>query len=103
MALKAGFLGRTKCGRIMGVVINVVVTRGAGVFQLLNMESVRNGDIVRVDFRRGPLHIKDPLMTADAIWIDLVKFSGKTGMLPFTLERKDIDARHHGIARRMTL
>jgi len=87
----------------MGVVVNVVVARGAGVFQLLNMEPVRNGDIVRVDFRRSSLHIKDPLMTADAIWIDLVKFGGKTGMLPFTFERKDINAWHHGVTRRMAL
>jgi hypothetical protein len=103
MAFKTGFFGGTKCRWIMGVVINVVVARGTGVFQLLNMEPVRNGDTVRVDFGRGPLHIKDALMTADAIWIDLVKLSGKTGMLPFTLERKDIDARHHGMTRRMAL
>jgi len=103
MAFKAGFFGRTKGGRIVGVVINVVVARGAGVLQLLNMEPVRDGDTVRVDFRRGSLHVKDSLMAADAIWIDLVKFGGKTGMLPFALERKDIDARHHGMARRMAL
>lgn len=87
----------------MGVVINVVVARGAGVFQLLNMKPVWNGDLVRIDFRRGSLHIKDTLVTADAVWIDLVKFGRKTGMFPFALERKDIDARHHGMTRCMAL
>ncbi len=59
---------------------------------------MRDGDIVRVDLRRGSLHVEDTLMTTDAVRVDLVKFGGKTGMFPFTLERKDIDARHHGMA-----
>ena len=103
MAFKTGFFRRTEGGRIMRVVINVIVARGARVFQLLNVEPVRNGDVVRVDFGGGLFHIQDTLMTADAIWIDLVKLGGKTGMIPSALQRKDIDARHHGMTRRMAL
>jgi hypothetical protein len=42
-------------------------------------------------------------MTTDTVWIDLIEFGGKTRMLPFAGERKDIDARHQRMAGRMTL
>ncbi len=42
-------------------------------------------------------------MATDAIWIDLVQLSRKTGVLSITLKRKDIDAWHQGVACRMAL
>jgi hypothetical protein len=67
------------------------------------METVRNRDAVRIDFRRSSLHIQDALMTTDAIGINLVKLGGKTRMLPVALQRKDIDAWHEGMTRCMAL
>ncbi len=42
MTFEARLFRRPKSGRVMGIVINVVVTGGAGVLQLLNMEPVGN-------------------------------------------------------------
>ncbi len=62
-----------------------------------------NRDIIRVNFRRSSLHLENTLVAADAVRIDLVKFSRETGVLPPALEGKDVDARHQGMARGMTL
>jgi hypothetical protein len=78
----------------MGVVINIVVTGSAGVLQLLNVETVRDRDIIRVDFRRGSLHIENLLVATDAVGIDLVELSRKARMLSSALQWKDINARH---------
>jgi hypothetical protein len=83
--------------------VDIVVARGAGILQLFDMETVRNRDIVRVEMGGSLLDIKDSLMATDAIWIDLIKFGGKTCMFPFAGEGKDIDARHQGMAGGMTL
>ncbi len=83
--------------------VDIVVTGGARVFQLLDMETVWNRDIIRVNFRRSSLHLENTLMAADAVRINLVQFGGETGMFPPALERKDVDARHQGMACRMTL
>ncbi len=98
MAFEAGFLGWTKSRRIVRIVVNIVVAGGARILQLLYVETVWNRDIVRIDFRGGTLHIKDLLMTADAVRIDLVQFGRKTSMLSIALQRKDIDAWHQGMA-----
>ncbi len=103
MAFEAGLFGRSEGGRVVGIMVNIVVAGGAGVFQSLDMEPVRNGDIVRVDFRGGSLHIKDTLMAADAVWIDLVKFGRKTRMLASAFEGEDVDAWNQGMTGRMTL
>jgi hypothetical protein len=103
MTLETGFLGRTKCRRIVRIVINIVVARSAGIFQLFYMETMWNRDVVRIDFRGGTFHTKDPLMTTDAVWIDLVEFGREASMLPIALERKDVDARHQGMTCCMTL
>ena len=42
-------------------------------------------------------------MAADAVWIDLVQFRGKPRMLPSAFKGKDVNARHQGVASRMTL
>jgi hypothetical protein len=102
MTFKTGLLRRTERGRIMGVVINIVVAGGAIVLQLLNVEAVRDRDIIRVDFRRGSLHIENLLVAADTVRVDLVELGRKTRMLSSTLQRKDINARHQGVARCMT-
>ena len=70
---------------------------------MLNMELVRDRDIVRIDFRGSSLHIKDLLMATDAVRIDLVQFCRKTSMLPIALQRKDVDARHQSVTCRMAL
>ncbi len=93
MAFEAGLFGWSIGGRVVGIMVNIVVTGRTGVFQFLDMESVRNGDIVRVDLGRGPLHIKDTLMAADAVRIDLVKFGREARMLATAFEREDVDAR----------
>jgi len=98
VTLKARFFRRPKSRRVMGIMIDIVVTGGARVLQLLNMETVRNGDTVRIDFGRSSLDIKNTLMTTDTVRIDLVKFGRKTGMFPLTLERKNIDAWDQGMA-----
>lgn len=87
----------------MRIVINIIVARGAGILQLLYVETMRNRDVVRIDLRGGTLHIKDTLMTTDAVRIDLVEFGRKTSMLPIALQGKDIDARHQGVTCCMTL
>jgi len=86
----------------MGIMINIVVTGGAGVLQLLNMETVRNGDIIRIDPGGRALHVKNTRMATNTIRIDLIQFSGKPGVLPFAVKRKNIDARHQGMPGRMT-
>jgi hypothetical protein len=103
MALKAGLFGRTKGGWIVRVVIDIVMTGCAGIFQLFDMETVRNGDIVRIQIGRGLLDGKNTGVTTDAVRVDLVQFSRKASMFPITLERKNIDTRHQGVARRMAL
>jgi hypothetical protein len=87
----------------MGVVINIIVARGAGVFQLFDMEPVGDRDVVGIDFWRSSLYIENALMAPDAVWIDLVKFGGKTSMFSIASQRENIDARHQGMACRMTL
>ena len=54
--------------------VDIVVAGGACVLKFLNVEPVRDRDIVRIEIRRGSLDIKDALMTTNAVWIDLVKF-----------------------------
>ena len=103
MTFKAGLFRRSKCGRIVRVVVNIVVARGTGVFQLLDMELVWNPDTVGVDLRGGRFHIEYPLMTSNAVRIDLVKFGRKTCMFSSAFKGKDIDAGHQGMACRMTL
>jgi len=83
--------------------VNIVVAGGAGVFQLFDMETVWNRNIVRIKIRRSLFDIKDSLVTTDAIWIDLIEFGRKTCMLPFTFKGEDIDTRHQGMTCRMTL
>jgi hypothetical protein len=102
MAFEAGLFAWPEGWGVVGVVVDIVVTGGAGVLQFLDMEQVWNGNTVRIDFRRSPLHIKYPWMAADAVWIDLVQFRGKPRMLPSAFKRKDVNARHQGVASRMT-
>ncbi len=103
MTFEAGLFRRPKGRWIVRVVVNIVVARGAGILQLLDMEPVRNGDIVRVDFWRSPLHIEHTLMAADAVWVDLVQFGREARVFPSALEGEDVDARHQGVTGRMTL
>ena len=103
MAFEAGLFGRAKGGGIMGIVIDIVVAGGTGVFQLLDMETVRDRNTIRIQIGRSPLDIKNTRVTTDAVRIDLVQFSREAGMFPSALERKDVDARHQGMACRMTL
>ena len=103
MTFEAGLFGRPKGRRIMRIMINVVVARGAGILHLLDMESVGNRDIVRVNLWRRLLHMKNALMAADAVWVDLVQFGRETRVLPSALEGKDVNARHQGMAGRMAL
>jgi hypothetical protein len=103
VTFEAGFFWRPEGGRIMGVVVNVVVARCAGVLQLVNMEAVGNGDTVRIDLGGSSFHLKNTFMTADAVWIDLVEFGRKTCMLPSALKGKNVNAWHQGMACRMTL
>ena len=42
-------------------------------------------------------------MTTNAVGVDLVQFGRETCVFPATLEGKDVDARHQGMTRRMTL
>src|SRR4030042_1610783 len=103
MAFKAGLFGRTKGGWVMGVVINIVVASGAGVFQLFDMETVRNRNIRRIQIRRSPFDSQNTRVTTDTIRIDLVQFGREAGMFPPALQRKNIDARHQGMTGRMAL
>jgi hypothetical protein len=103
MAFKAGLFGGTKSGWIMRVVIDIVMTGGTGIFQLFDMKTVWDRNIIRIQIGRSPLNIKNVGVTTDAVWIDLVQFGREAGMFPPTLERKDVDARHQGMACCMTL
>jgi hypothetical protein len=86
----------------MGIMINIVVTGGTGILQLLNMETVRNRDTIRIDPGGSTFHVKNTRMATNTVWIDLVQFSGKPGVLPFAVKRKDIDARYQGMPGGMT-
>lgn len=97
MTFETGFFGGTKCRWIVRVVVNIVVARGTRIFQLFDMETMWDRDFVRIDFRGSTLHVENLLMATDAVGIDLVEFGRKTSMLPITLQRKDIDARHQGM------
>jgi hypothetical protein len=81
----------------MGVMVNIVVAGGAGVLQLLNMETVRNRDAIRIDPGGSTFHVKNTRMATNTVRIDLVQFSGKAGVFPFAVKRKDIDARHQSM------
>ncbi len=74
MAFKAGLFGGTKGGWIVRVVIDIVMTGGAGIFQLFNMETVRDRNTIRIQIWRSPFDRENTRVTADAIWIDLVQF-----------------------------
>jgi len=101
MAFEARFFRRTKCRWIVGIVVDIIVASGASILQLFYVETVWDGDVVRIDLRRGTLHLKDLLMATNAVRIDLVEFGRKAGVLSIALERKDIDARHQGMTRCM--
>ena len=101
MAFETGLLCGPEGRGIMRVVVDIVMTRGTGVLQFLDVEPMGNGNIVGVDFRRGSLHIKDALMAADAVGVNLVKLGRKTGMFSSAFEGKDVDARHQGMACRV--
>jgi hypothetical protein len=103
MTFKTGFFGRTKSRRVMGIMINIVVTGSAGVLQLLNMEPVRNRDIIGIDLGGSAFYIINTRMATNTVRIDLVQFSREASMFPITLERKNIDARHQGMTRCMAL
>ena len=102
VTFEAGLFCGSKGGRIVGIVVDIVVTGRACVLQFLNMEAVRNRDIIGIDLRGSTLHIKNTRMATNTVRIDLVQFGGKPSMFPFTFKRKDIDARHQGMAGRMT-
>ena len=85
MAFKTGLLGGSKSGWIMGVVVNVVVARGTGVLQFLDVEPMGNGNIVGVYLRRGTFDIQNPRMATNAVWVNLVKLGRKTGMVSAAL------------------
>lgn len=87
----------------MRVVIDVVMTGGTGIFQLFDMETVGDRNIIRIQIGRSPLNRKNTGVATDAVRIDLVQFGRETSMFPPALERKDVDARHQGMACRMTL
>ncbi len=103
VTFETGLFRGSKGRWIMGVVIDIVMAGGAGVFQFFDMETVWNGDIVRVKVGRSLIDIKNTLMAADTVRIDLVQFGGKTRMFPLARQGKDIDARHQGMTCRMTL
>jgi hypothetical protein len=103
MTFEAGFFRRPKGRRVVRIVIDIVVAGSTGVFQLLDMETVWNRDIIRVQIGRGLFDTKNSLVAANTVWVDLIKFGRKAGMLRFASKGKDVDARHQGMARRMTL
>jgi hypothetical protein len=72
MALKASFFGRTKSGWVMRVVIDIVMARGAGIFQLFDMETMGYRDVIRIQVGRSPLDRKNSRVTTDTVRIDLV-------------------------------
>jgi len=51
VAFETSLFRRSKCRWIMGVMVNIVVTGGTRVFQLLDMEMVRDPDAIRINFR----------------------------------------------------
>ena len=87
----------------MRVVIDIVMTGGTGIFQLLDMETVWDRNIIRIQIGGSPLDSENTRVTTDAVRIDLVQLGRETGMFPPALERKDVDARHQGMACCMTL
>jgi len=103
VTLKTCLFRRPKCGWVMGVVIDIVMTGGTGIFQLFDMETVRDRNIIRIQIGRSPLDSKNTRVTTDAVRIDLVQLGRETGMFPPALERKEVDARHQGMACRMAL
>lgn len=103
MTFEAGLFRRPKGRWVVGIVIDIVVAGGTGVFQLLDMETVRDRNIIRIQIGRSPLDSKNIRVTTDAVRIDLVQFGRETSMFPPALERKDVDARYQGMACRMTL
>ena len=78
VAFEAGLLRGSKGGWIVGVVVDIVVAGGAGVLQFLDVEPMGNGNIVRVDFRRSFLHLKNTGVATDAVWVDLVELGRET-------------------------
>jgi hypothetical protein len=103
VTFKARLFGGTKGGWVVRVVIDIVMTGRAGIFQLFDMETVRDRNIIRIQIWGSPLDTKNTRMATNAVGIDLVKLGGKTCMLSSALERKNIDARHQGMAGGMTL
>jgi hypothetical protein len=103
VALKTGLFRRPKGRRVMGIVVDIVMTGCAGVLQLLNVEEVRYGDLQRINLWGGPLHFKDTGVTTDAVRVDLVEFRRKTSVFASALEREDVDAGHEGMAGGMAL
>jgi hypothetical protein len=85
MAFKAGLFRRAKGGWIVRIVIDIVMTGRAGIFQLLNMETVRDRNMIWVQIRRSPLDSKNTGVTADTVWINLVKLGREACMLFPTL------------------
>ncbi len=51
VAFEAGLLRGPEGRRVMGIMVYVVMTGGAGVFQPLNVKSMRDRDIIGIDFR----------------------------------------------------
>src|SRR4030042_1100554 len=103
MTFKASLFRGTKGRWVVRVVIDIVMAGGAGIFQLFDMETVRDRNIIWIQIRRSPLDSKNTRVTADAVWIDLVKLGRETCMFSSALERENVDARHQGMACRMTL
>jgi hypothetical protein len=60
--------------------IDIVMAGGTGILQLLDMEAVWDRDIIGIQIRRGSLDIKNAAVTADAVWINLVKLGRETCM-----------------------
>ncbi len=102
MTFEAGLFRRAKGGGIMGVMVDVVMAGGTGIFQLFDMEPVRNRDLIWIEIGGGLFDIKNTWMAADTVWVDLIELGRKTGMLPLASKRKDVDTRHQGMTRRMT-
>lgn len=103
VTFKTCLFRRPKSGGIVGVVIDIVMAGGAGIFELLNMETVRDRYTIRIQIGRSPLNRENTRVTTDAVRIDLVQFGRKAGMFSSAPERKDIDARHEGMPGGMTL
>ena len=102
MALETGLLWRAKGRRIVRVMIDVVMAIGTGGLHLLDVKAVRNGEIIRINLRRGPFDVKDPRVAADAVWINLIELGREAGMFSSAFKGKDVDARCQGMARSVT-